>query len=320
MKNFKRLKNLIESAKNIVITTHIFPDADGIGSQLALGQALKFLKKNAYCVNESALLKRYKYLDRQGRIISVNQFKKKRIDLLIVVDTNALDRIGAKMAALAGNAKEVFFIDHHPAPKEIEALHMIDINKAATGEVVGSIIQRLKVPYDSEMALALYTAIMIDTSSFRYPNVQASTHKLIGRLLETGIEAYQAYDKIYGAKKISHLQLIGQLLLSAQSTEDQSIAWIYLTEKLMKRYSVDPEDTHSFINYLLILKGIKVAVMFREEGKKIKISLRSSSVDVGLVAQSLGGGGHNHSAAAYKEGSLMLVIRETIDKIRLMIK
>jgi phosphoesterase RecJ-like protein len=321
MKNFKRFKELTDSVKNIVITTHVFPDADGIGSQLALAEALKKLKKNVTCVNESALQKRYRYLDTAKKIIPCHKFSsQKPIDLLIVVDTNGLERIGSKMGLLATKAREVFFIDHHPAPKEVLALHIIDIDKAATGEVVGEIIRKLKVPFSPEMALALYTAIMIDTSSFRYPNVKASTHALISKLLETGIKSYKAYDQIYGAKELSHLQLVGQLLSSAQSTEDQSIAWIYLTEKMMKKYNVEPEDTHSFINYLLILKGIKVAVMFREEGKKVKISLRSSNIDVGVIAQSLGGGGHNHSAATYKEGPLMLVIKETIDKIKIMIK
>ncbi|MFZ8933558.1 MAG: DHH family phosphoesterase [Bacteriovoracaceae bacterium] len=321
MKNFKRFKSLIGSVKNIVITTHIFPDADGIGSQLALAEALKKMKKNVSCVNESSLQKRYSYLDPNKKIISCRRYSSKRpIDLLIVVDTNGLERIGSKMSLLARQAKEIFFIDHHPAPKEVLALHIIDVNKAATGEVVGEIIRKLKIPYSPEMALALYTAIMIDTSSFRYPNVKASTHGLISKLLETGIKSHKAYDKIYGAKELSHLQLVGQVLLSAQSTENQSIAWIYLTEKMMKKYRVEPEETHSFINYLLILKGIKVAVMFREEGKRVKISLRSSSVDVGVIAQSLGGGGHNHSAATYKEGPLTLVIKQTIDKIKIMTK
>lgn len=328
MRLIKTFKSLTEKARNIVITTHIQPDADGIGSEIALCLALQEIGKNAICVNEEPLLERYRYLDEKNCVISYEDYKKRRdqeeekepIDLFIVTDTNSLSRIGRHVQALVPNAKNLLFIDHHPAPKELSAIHCIDTNMAATGELVGHLIDSLGVSFTKEMAHALYTSILIDTSSFRYPTVTANTHRLIAKLMDTGIEPPVAYNQIYGTKKISFMKMLGVVLASAESTSDGRIAWISLTEKDMKKFDVDTEDTHGLVNHLLILDNIKVACMFRQDEKMVKISFRSAGdIDVGVMAQALGGGGHDHSAATIIEGEISTVIKNTITKLGLML-
>lgn len=322
MQNWNRFESLIKKANNIIITTHIYPDADGIGSQISLCAALKKIKKNVLCVNEKPLFKRYHYLDPTNSVIGHDEYKKSpfsKIDLVIVVDTNSLDRIGPNMHTLSIVENEIIFIDHHPCAKELAALHLIDPTMAATGQLIGEIINRLKISFTKELALPLYTAILIDTSSFRYPSVDGNTHRLVADLLDTGISPPEAYNQIYGAKKISYIHLLGKLLSQVKITNNHEIAWICLTKDILKKYNVDPEDTHAFINHLLILENIKVAVMFRELENYVKISMRSGIIDVGILAQSLGGGGHNHSAATVKEGSLKEVVKETINKLELML-
>ncbi len=324
-----RFENLIKKAKNIVITTHEYPDADGIGSEIALCMALKSLGKEAICVNEEPLMERYKYLDPKNVVTCFKEFKKKYIDqekgwpidLFIVTDTNNLKRIGIKTQQLAYQAKELLFIDHHPAPKAMEALHCIDTSVAATGELVGNLIESLGLSFNKELALPLYTSILIDTSCFRYPTVTSKTHRLISKLLDTGVEPPEAYNKIYGTKKISYIQFLGTVLSSSKSTEDGRIAWIKLKEKDLQKYQVDTEDTHGFVNHLLILDNIRVACMFRQIGRQVKISFRSAGdIDVGHMALALGGGGHNHSAATVVEGKIDQVIEEVIPKIKVMLE
>lgn len=326
MRMINLFKSLTEKAKNIVITTHIQPDADGIGSEIALCMALRAIGKNAICVNEEPLLDRYRYLDPDDCVISFEEYAQRResnkepIDLFIVTDTNSLSRIGTRLQTVVPNAKNLLFIDHHPAPKELAAIHCIDTNMAATGELVGSLIEAINVPFTKSMAYALYTSILIDTSSFRYPTVTGNTHRLIAKLMDTGIEPPEAYNKIYGTKKISYMQMLGVVLSSAQSTEDGRIAWLSLTEENLEKFNVDTEDTHGLVNHLLILDNIKVACMFRQIGDLVKISMRSAGdVDVGVMAQALGGGGHDHSAATVIEGNIEEVIKETVPKIRLML-
>lgn len=325
MKNIKHFLELIKKSHFIVISTHIHPDADGIGSQIALCMALKALKKEAYCVNEEKLMDRYTYLDSDNHLMSYSEYQKKFSkvipDLTIIVDTNHIARVGPNMEKIAAKSKDFIFIDHHPCPKEVAAIHLIDTNMAATGQLVANLLEKLGVPFTKELALPLYTAILIDTNCFRYPNVTFETHKVVSDLMQAGIAPALAYNSIYGTKKIAHMKLLGQILSHSETNKDESIAWITLSEELIKKNNSDLEDTHSFINHLLILDNIKVACMFRESGKFIKVSLRSTgAIDVGTMAQALGGGGHDHSAATVIEGEIAEVIKNTIRKIEMMLK
>lgn len=317
----ERFKFLTKKAENIVISTHIFPDADGIGSEIALCLAMRALGKNAICVNEEPLLERYKYLDPYDVVISLEDYKafypEADVDLFIVTDTNSLDRIGDGVKSIAENVPNLLFIDHHPCSKKVMDSHCIDTTKAATGELAGDLIKSLEVELTREMALPLYTAVLIDTSSFRYPTVTGNTHRLIGSLMDTGVRPPHAYNMIYGTKKITFMKLLGKVLASAHTTKDEKIAWLTLTEDMLEKFHVDTEDTHAFINHLLVLDNIKVAAMFKQMGNQIKVSLRSvGNVDVGVMAIALGGGGHDHSAAAVIEGSLEAVVKSTIEKLQ----
>ena len=320
----ERFKFFTQKAENIVISTHIIPDADGIGSEIALCLALRAQGKNAICVNEEPLLERYKYLDPDETVISradyISFYAEAEIDLFIVTDTNSLERIGDGMKAIALKAPSLLFIDHHPCPKEVMEENCIDTSKAATGELAGELIQSLGIPLNREMALPLYTAILIDTSSFRYPTVTGNTHRLIGSLMDTGVRPPHAYNMIYGTKKLTYMKLLGKVLASAHTTKDEKVAWLTLTEDLLEKFHVDTEDTLAFINHLLVLDNIKVALMFREMGAEIKVSLRSiGTVDVGIMARALGGGGHDHSAAAIIKGSLDSVIKQTVETLHEML-
>ncbi len=316
MKKHELLKKLTKKGQKIVITTHIFPDADGIGSEVALCLALRKLGLNAICINEERLEDRYQYLD-QKKVVKT-RFPHKKCDLLVIVDTNSLSRIGTKMNKLAKSAGEIIFIDHHPTKKKLPKNFFIEDDKCATGEVVGNLIEDLKVKFSYDIALCLYTAILIDTSSFRYPKVSEDTHKLLAKLIKAGVNPPNAYNLIYGTKKLSHMKLLGKILSSIGATKDQKIAWIVVTENDLNKYLTKSENTNSFINNLLILQNIQVACLFREQKGKIKVSLRShESIDVGSIAEELGGGGHEHSAGVILIGDLEKIIKKVIRKIRL---
>lgn len=326
----KKFKKAISEAKNIIITTHAYPDADGIGSEISLCLALSSVGKNCICCNDEELLERYKYLDPQNKVVSVDSISssfKESPDLVIVVDTNTISRTGEKFQKFYKKYNcEVLYIDHHPCHISIDENHCIDTSAAATGQLVGELIENvLGVSFTPEIALPLYTAIIIDTSSFRYPTVTAKTHEIIAKLMATGIEPPRAYNGIYGTKKIEHMHLLGHVLSSADSTENEEIAWITLSSRVQEKFDVDIEDTHGFINNLLILDNVKVACMFRDDGDQVKVSLRSSGqYDVGAIAINLGGGGHSHSAATIikksKDDNIKDIIKITVSKIEASLK
>lgn len=317
-------KSRIQAADKILITTHDFPDADGIGSEISLCLALRELGKKCYCVNEEPLLDRYQYLDRdhvvQGFETFISKHSDFRPDLVIVVDTNTKSRIGSKLGHYVGENFPMLFIDHHPCRGRDLSTHCIDVSAAATGQMVGEMIESLGVKFTKKIALPIYTSIIIDTSSFRYPTVSAATHRLVAKLMDTGINPPEAYNGIYGTKRVIHMHLLAKILNSAATNSDETIAWMLLRKEDIDQFKSDVEDTHNFINHLLILNNIKVAIMFRDDGDQIKMSLRSTGdVDVGLVAQALGGGGHSHSAATIlpkpDKESTDQIIERTVRKV-----
>jgi phosphoesterase RecJ-like protein len=322
-------KSRIQVAKRILITTHEFPDADGIGSEISLCLALRKYGKECYCVNEEPLLERYQYLDSQKVVHGFKEFQEShadyQTDLIIVVDTNTKQRVGQQLGHFIGDTQNLLYIDHHPCRGRDLSLHCIDINAAATGQIVGEIIEHLGIKFDKNMALPIYTAIIIDTSSFRYPTVSSSTHKLVSKLMDTGISPPEAYNGIYGTKRVHHMHMLATILNTASTNKDETIAWIVLKKEDIDRFAGDVEDTHAFINNLLILNNIKVACMFRDDGDVVKMSLRSSGeYDVGTIAVALGGGGHSHSAATIinreKDESLDQVILKTISRLEEALK
>lgn len=329
MNTVEKFKKAIENANNILITTHLFPDADGIGSQISLCIALREIGKNAICCNEEPLLERYNYLDPlkvMSSLKSINKDWPYSPDLIIVVDTNVITRAGQKIVNLSEkNKSKVLYIDHHPCEQETEDNHCIDTTSAATGQLIGNLIESLDIEFTQEMALPLYTAILIDTSSFRYPTVSADTHRLIAKLMDTGVKSPFAYNMIYGTRKIEHMHLLSKVLESTNCNQSEEIAWLVLKKEDLNHYDIDIEDTHAFINHLLILDHVKVACMFRDDGDQIKLSLRSTGkFDVASIAIGLGGGGHSHSAATVircKESKdLDKIIKETISKIEVLIR
>jgi len=322
-------KSRIQAADRILITTHEFPDADGIGSQISLCLALREFGKKSFCVNEEPLLDRYRYLDEENVVISFKDYLKDHPtfdpELIIVVDTNTKLRVGENVGKLITDTTNTLYIDHHPCRGRDLSNHCIDVKAAATGQLVGEMIDSLGVPFSKKMALPIYTAIIIDTSSFRYPTVSAATHRLVAKLMDTGINPPEAYNGIYGTKRVPHMHLLSRILNTAATNRDESVAWIVLRKEDIDQFKSDVEDTHAFINNLLVLNNIKVACMFRDDGDQIKVSLRSSGeYDVGLIAQALGGGGHSHSAATVLNRSPGIkteeMINETVTKIEKIIK
>jgi phosphoesterase RecJ-like protein len=317
-------KSRIQVAERILITTHEFPDADGIGSEISLCLALREYGKKCFCVNEEPLLERYQYLDKDQVVHGLKAFEKKypdfKPDLMIVVDTNTKLRVGTKLGLYIGECLPMLYIDHHPCRGRNLSEDCIDVNAAATGQIIGEIIDYLGIKFTHKIALPIYTSIIIDTSSFRYPTVSASTHKLVAKLMDTGISPPEAYNGIYGTKRIHHMHLLASILNTAATNHSETVAWILLKKEDIDRFAGDVEDTHAFINNLLILNNIKVACMFRDDGDLIKMSLRSAGdYDVGIMAMALGGGGHSHSAATIltrkDNESIENVIKKAIKKV-----
>lgn len=302
----KKFLSLIKKSQTIVITGHVSPDADSLGSIIALTHALKKLKKTVIPLCEESPEQKYHHL-------GCNILEKKVVgipDLLIIVDCYQQKRLGEVGKKLFKSSQNILIIDHHPAPKHLIDNHYIRPQAVSTTYLVGQLISELNTKLTKEIALPLYTGIMIDSNSFRSPSVDADTHRMVAKLLETGIDPATTFNKIYGGKNFKHIKFLGEVLLSAKTRG--KIAWIKIDRKILDKYKVSPRDTLYFVNNLLIIDDISIVCVFRQEGNQIKVGLRSNKTDVGKLASILGGGGHRHIAAALINGTMDNVIKNTI--------
>ena len=312
-KEFLKFKGWLESAKRVLISTHILPDGDGLGAEYALFHYLKRGRKACRIYNPDPLPKRYKFLDPKENILlgpgEVELWD--TCDLWIIVDTNDPRRLGKLWAEMSLRAKKIIFIDHHQPnipmntpgisdftyPPHSEVL--LDTESSSIGELLFHIFEDLnlsKLNYD--MALGLYVSLMTDTNSFRYSRTTPIAHRLAADMIELGVNPEEVYQSIFSSKELSHLQLLGHMLQNVKISAGGKLAWLEMDLDLRKKHRASADDTQSFLNLLLLLRDAEVVCLFREEDDgQIRVSIKSKGkIVINRVAMELGGGGHEFAA------------------------
>ncbi|MGB9701217.1 MAG: DHH family phosphoesterase [Candidatus Kapaibacteriota bacterium] len=300
------LINLIKNAKNIIISTHINPDGDGIGSMLALYHYTTSLGAKVNCIINDFVPKNLKFLNGASLIEQYspsrhNNFFKKA-DLIIIVDLNDSSRLGDIEAPLSKSTAYKIVIDHHTNPKDFANYYYIDTNSAATGQLIWNLFQ-LDPEFEltKDIAEALYTAIVTDTGSFRYPRTNSSIHNIIAQLIDAGADPTYLYDQIYNQSSFNVIKLLGIALSNLKLAYDGRVCVMQISSNDFRDTSTNYKDTEFFVERTLSIEGVLVGVLITEVLEKgiIKISIRSKfDYDVASVAQMLGGGGHINAAGA----------------------
>lgn len=309
-KEFSHFKNLIGDAKRILISTHVQPDGDGLGAEVALYHYLKRSKKSVRIYNPDQLPRRYRFLDPKGEILrgpgEVELWD--QCDLWIIVDTNDPRRLGKLWNELPLRAKKIVFLDHHPdivtAQKQFHyppnAMVVSDHHSSSIGELLYQLFSELDFcKLNKDMALGLYVSIMTDTNSFRYARTTPESHEIASEMIRLGVNPEEVYQAVYSTKELSHIQLLGTLLQNTKVSKNGKLAWMEMRLDLRKKYRATADDTMSFLNILLVLKDAEVVCLFREEddGEMTRVSIKSKgSVVINRVAMELGGGGHDYAA------------------------
>lgn len=328
------LKKEIKKAKRILLSTHLLPDGDGLGAETALFHYLKGAKKSCRVYNPDALPHRYRFLDPEHSFIhdpsADNKITPwKEFDLWIIVDTNDPRRLGALWHDLSQRAKKVVFLDHHP---EIEGEHEIDYPKhvalahdprsSSIGELLYQLFSQLKLtPLNRKIALGLYVSVMTDTNSFRYARTTPLAHQIAAEMIQIGINPEEIYQSIYSSKQIRHLQLLGQMLQNVKITSSGKVAWLEISLALRQRYRATADDTHSFLNFLLLIQSAEVICLFREEDDgTVRVSMKSKGkVVIHRLAMQLGGGGHEYAAGLALSSSLEKTVQKVIPEVERLV-
>lgn len=291
MKNaVKKATKAIMSAGDIMISGHIDPDGDSIGSLLSLGLGLESLNKKVYMVSEGGVPRNFRSLPGAKKIVRGID---KSVDLAIAVDCGEKKLLGGTFD-LFKRAKSILEIDHHEIRTSFGDISLVDTEAAAVGELIYILLKELKVSLSKKIAENIMTSIVVETNSFRLPKIRAFTFEVCGDLVSRGVDFYKIAEMVYWTKSKESLLLTNTALSRCAFSANGALVWSILRKSDFDKIGAREEDASAVAGELLLLKGVKIAVLFRETGADtLKVSLRSKGkLNVGAFADTLSGGGH----------------------------
>ncbi|HMN26404.1 MAG TPA: bifunctional oligoribonuclease/PAP phosphatase NrnA [Ignavibacteriaceae bacterium] len=304
MIDFEKLKNIILSNSSFLLTTHVNPDADAIGSEIAFYHLLKKLGKKVFIINHSATPYNLEFFNKDNVIQKFDEVEHKKIfnqvDVLVALDFNRADRTVRMEDYFRSSTKLKICIDHHQDPEDFVDHQFIDTESCATGQIIYNLIKQTKiVELDFNIAEPIYAAIMTDTGSFRFDRTTSEVHTIIAELLKLGVNPEQVYDKLYDQSKFSKIKLLGRALNSITLFADNKLGYMVITQMDFDELSAVESDTENFVNYNLSIENVVLGILFIQLKNGFKVSFRSKgNIPVNKLANEFGGGGHTNAAGA----------------------
>lgn len=311
---------LVHRHQRFVLTTHVRPDPDGLGSQLALADVLEGMGKHVQLVIASNWPPRYSFLDPQRRIAIFQPpgTVYAAADVIVVLDTGTWSQLGDFGAFLKASQAAKAVIDHHLSQDDLGAQRFIDTTAEATGRLVYQVAQALGRPLSQPAANALFAALATDTGWFRHKNTTPATFALAETLMRAGADPTWLYDQIYEQNTLARQLLTGLVLSRLRVVENGRVAYTEVHRADYAATGAIPQDTEDMINFTRSIAGVEVGLFFMEQpAGGVKISFRSRShVDVARIAEQFGGGGHRLASGATVQTSLPDAERRVLDAVR----
>jgi phosphoesterase RecJ-like protein len=324
---WQKIIPLIQHHSTFVITSHLNPDCDALGSELALAEHLANLGKKVAIINNDPAPEAFRFLDPQRVIKKYSASKHamliKKAEVIIVLDASGgWKRIGRVGEVMAQAEALKICIDHHPDATDFVDLAAVDTEAAATGELIYELILAMDGTVSSHMAQALYAAIVTDTGSFRFPKTSSRTHQITAGLLLAGAQPHYIYRQLYEQYPLPRVRLKGHVLDSIKTEAGGQIAYYGLDQQTLKAYGVKTSELDGFASLGQEIGGVRVVVFCLQSSKsKVKISLRSDgSLEINKLAGAYGGGGHASAAGATVTGKLEEVMAEVVEKVKMLVE
>jgi len=327
MINFDELFEIFNTNSTFLITSHVNPDADAIGSELAIAGILEQLGKKNYIINTSSTPYNLQFLDRNNSIAKFDKESHKdifqTIDVAIFLDLNSLNRTARMENYFREFDGKKVCIDHHTNPKDFTDLSIIDETKSSTGEIIFDFISAIeKLKLTKDIALAIYSAIMTDTGSFRFSKTTPELHKKVSLLLEFELLPEKIFDQIYAQYEFSRIKLLGEALHTIAISDSGKISYMVVTQDIVKTANGIESDVDGFVNFALTTKDVKIGILFFELKDGVKISFRSKNdIPVNTLAEKFNGGGHVNASGTrlynVKLAEVLPKVLEEADKLLL---
>lgn len=295
---------ILTQHNSFILTTHVNPDGDGLGSQVALGEWLAAHRKHVHILNHSATPDFYLWLDPHKRIKKFNPeddaTKIAEADVIVVMDTNHTDRLRSMERHVLASRAIKICIDHHLDPQPFAQHYVIDDDATSTGEIIYRLLTLLGgEKFSPLIASALYCAIMTDTGSFRFPRVDPETFRQCAHLIECGADPVAIYHQVYEQWSAGRVQLLGDALASLKTAYDGKLAHITITQQNLAQTQTTEVDTDNFTIYPMNIAGVVAGILFLELKDGVKMSFRSKGdIPINELAKEFGGNGHKNAAGA----------------------
>ncbi|MBA3854189.1 bifunctional oligoribonuclease/PAP phosphatase NrnA [Pseudogemmatithrix spongiicola] len=316
-----RLAAELRPGMQVALCTHINADGDGCGSESALARLLGQMGIRAIIVNPTPWPELFRWL--LGDDVEERSAEGAKalagVDRVIVLDISDLGRLGALADAVRQMPRDALVIDHHLPGQEPPGKTMLsDTAACATAELVYDFARERGLTISSAIAKSLYTALVTDTGGFRFGNTSPRCLAVAADLLTVGVDPEEMYHRIYGSVPLGRLHLLREALESLEVDSAHGIAWVRVAAGALERFGVSSEDLDGISEYPRSVRGVRLAMLFRDLGHgKVKVSFRSrAGVDVNALAREFGGGGHTRASGALVAGTLDAVTARVLEAAR----
>ena len=323
--DWNRLCEIISQQQRFILTSHIRPDCDALGSELGLAGILESMGKDVLICNGHPTPPGLTFLDPAGRIkvcgetISPDEISG---DCLIIVDTSAWAQLGSMGDVVRNFKGPKLCIDHHVGEDDLGTEFFKDTSAEAAGQLIYQLAKHLKIGITRPIATALYCAIATDTGWFRFGSTTSKTYRTIAELVDAGANPAEIYGDLYERDTLGRVRLRGRILSRVQPELDGTLVHTYVRKDDFHETGALPSDTEDAINQTLAIENTKVAVILVEQLKGgFKISFRSRChVNCSELAANFGGGGHRAAAGAFIDGEFEDVQHRVLEAVRTAMK
>ncbi len=310
-----KIAETLKSRQHILLLNHVSPDGDCLGSTLALARVLRAAGQRATVGSSDGVPEMYRFLPGSNTVLAEIP-DGERFDAVVFMECSSPERAGALVARAAGVPLWVN-VDHHVSNSGYGDLVLLDVEAAAVAEVVFPIVTAFQPRLDAETAVCLMTALLTDTGSFHYASVTPRSFELAAELVRAGASPMAIFEQVYENRSTASVRLLGLALTRMMICEDGRVAWTTVTQEMLKEARATMEESEGIVGALRTVRGIQVAILFKEEANEISVSLRGvGSVRANVIAEAFGGGGHAAAAGFTMKEPLDEVVRQTLAAVR----
>lgn len=288
----KHFDDLFQSARRIVICSHMNPDGDNLGSIMAMYHMAKNHGKDAYVICNDEIPTEEKFLPGLEAVVRSEDFENMDIDLMIVLDCSDLNRIGS-CKDLFFKAEKTINIDHHNTNTGFADLNIVDFSSPATCETLFEVFEALDYPMDQEIATCLYCGISTDTGSFKYDSVRSRTFEIAAKLMDCGISLNEISVHLYQSRTKEKTALLLKALDSLEYFANDQIGVVIVREQDILETKARKSDAEGIVEFIRDIKEVELALLLKEKDDFVRLSARSKSfIDCTKIASQFNGGGH----------------------------